>query len=148
MPTSRVAASLLIAIFAVTARASDIYKCVAPDGRTSFQDSPCVANTTGDRLTVHPNVVVPIDQSAAIIASQAISDRVSARNRAADNAALRERMLREASMGPPVQQPVAEPPYFYDYAPYAYFPRVKPRSDRAPPVNVRSHVPVEQRKRR
>jgi len=149
MSTSRVAVGLLAATFAVTAGATDIYKCVARDGRTSFQDSPCAADTTGDKLLVHPNVVVPIDQSASIVASQAISDRVSARMRIAEDAMLRERMQREASSGPPEQPQVLEDaPYFYGSAPYAYSPRVKHRSDRAPPISVRSQIPVEERRKR
>jgi hypothetical protein len=147
MPTSPIAAGVLAATFAFTAGATDIYKCVASDGRTAFQDSPCEGNMTGDKVTLHPNVVAPIDQSASIMASQALSERMYARRRAED-AEVRDRMQREASMGPPVEQQIYEPPYYAAYATYAYVPRAKHRNDRTPTVNVRSHVPAEQRKKR
>lgn len=148
MLRSRITVGLLAATFAFAARASDIYKCVGSEGRTAFQDSPCAGSTTGGKLIVHPNVVVPIDQSASISASQAISDRVSARRRAADDAALRDRMLQEAAAPPPIAQAPQDQAYYYGYAPNAFLPRVKHRTERAPRPENRSHVPVEERKRR
>jgi len=148
MPSSRVAIGLFAVTFACVGGATDIYKCVGREGRTAFQDSPCEGTATGEKLIVHPNVVVPIDQSESISASRAISERVSARRRAVEDAEFRERMVQQAAAAPPPPQPSQEPAYFNDYAPYAYFPPVRQRTERVPRPQTRSHVPVEERKRR
>jgi hypothetical protein len=91
---------------------ASVYKCVGLDGRTEYQDVPCEGRSGGE-VTINPNVVIPMDQTANLLASREISDRLAARARA-DADALRG----------PNFEPVLVPAYSPDDSPLLdyYYP--------------------------
>jgi hypothetical protein len=94
---------------AAIAFADDIYRCVGPAGQWEYRDFAC-GEGSGDKISVRPNVVAAIDQSAARRANDELSQRIAARKRAAEDASMRERMMRDASAEPPPIEPLAQAP--------------------------------------
>jgi hypothetical protein len=80
----RNAANALAAVCALLLSLSSnasVYKCVGPDGRTEYQDVSCEGRPGGE-VTINPNVVTPIDQTANLLVNREISARLAARARA------------------------------------------------------------------
>lgn len=129
---------------AFAANAGAVYKCTDQNGRIEFRDWPCTGDTGGE-VTVQPNVVREIDQTAAAEAGKAIGERLAARAKT-DEADRAARITAQAAAAP--SEPyVALQPYVY---PYGYVPRPRPhRRHVAAPVKppVRT-VPQKKRAER
>lgn len=131
---ARALAALAMLLLALSSKAS-VYKCVG-DGKTEYQDAPCEGRSGGE-LTINPNVVTPIDQTANMLANREISDRLSARARADAEA---QRI--------PIFEPVPVPAYspddslasVYDYP--VYQPRRRPIHHPADKLPKRRTVPA------
>lgn len=129
---------------AFAANADAVYKCTDQNGRIEFRDWPCTGETGGE-VTIHPNVVREIDQTAAAEAGKVISERLAERAKA-DEADRAARITAQAAAAPPDAY-VAPQPYVYPYA-YVSQPRSHRRHVAAPVTSPAGTVPQKNRRER